>query len=179
MTLKDLLARLDVREGVWDRPDGWLPGPVTKTQRRANSLYRLGSKALRRNAVEAAARWLAEATRDEHPGAVFRLAAAASRMESPNSDWAVRMLVGWAAVLKHRDAVQLAPLLSNRDAMLSVGAWDDPEFTPEILQALRHPRILPALDFRSRTARRSGAPKPPLVGRFRRRVRGAGRSRPA
>ncbi|MCX4546876.1 hypothetical protein [Streptomyces sp. NBC_01565] len=137
MALEVLGAMLAERDGVWDRPDGdWLPGPATEAQRHANSLYRLGSLALRRNELGVAARWLAAATRQQHPGAVLRLAAASSRITSPTSDWCVRNLVGWAAVLGHSDEIRLAPLLSDPGAKVETGDWDDPEFAPEIWLAL-------------------------------------------
>lgn len=137
-TIDELLSMLAKRDGVWDRPDGdWVPGPATEARRHANSLYRLGSRALRRNELPVACAWLAAATREHHPGAVFRLAAASSRLDSHQTEWAVRMLVGWAAVLGHQDAVRLAPLLSGR-ARPSVGdGWEDEEFALELLAVLR------------------------------------------
>ncbi|MFD0352907.1 hypothetical protein ACFVHW_04045 [Streptomyces sp. NPDC127110] len=156
------------RDGVWDMPDGdWVPEGATDAQREANVFYRLGSKALRRDDLDTAARWLVLAMPENHPGAVFRLAAAASRMNSSRTDWAVRILVGLACVLEHGDAVRLRPLLSNRRAPVKAGTWEDPEFAPEILEALRNPRSDSGFGSHwqvVRPAQQAGAYPPTLVG---------------
>ncbi|WP_426368561.1 hypothetical protein [Streptomyces sp. E-08] len=64
----------------WDRPRGDL-GPLdhpssygVEARRKANSLYRLGSKALLRRELAPAVDWLGAAAAAGHPGALFRLA---------------------------------------------------------------------------------------------------------
>lgn len=48
-------------------------------RKRANSLYRIGSRALDRQELQDAANWLGEAASCGHPGALFRLAVVALR----------------------------------------------------------------------------------------------------
>lgn len=73
MTVEVLRSLLAERDGVWNRPDGdWLAGPATEAQRVANSSYRLGSKALCRNELDPALRWLTAATTRSEPSARMR-----------------------------------------------------------------------------------------------------------
>ncbi|MGK5627858.1 IclR family transcriptional regulator domain-containing protein [Streptomyces sp. URMC 123] len=114
--LTALLALLEGRPDFWDRPEGdWgapLPdGDATagckEARSHANSCYRLGSKALRRGELRAAAAWLGEAAAQEHPGAVFRLAVVVHRQCGAEERQAVALLVAEAAELGHGDAQAL------------------------------------------------------------------------
>ncbi|MEU4352340.1 IclR family transcriptional regulator C-terminal domain-containing protein [Streptomyces sp. NPDC023838] len=90
--LADLLAHLAGPSDFWDRPEGDF-GPLsdayelTRGQRaHANSLYRLGSKALARGELRQAADWLGTAAAAGHPGALFRLAALTARVGGGGSE---------------------------------------------------------------------------------------------
>ncbi|MFG2947561.1 hypothetical protein [Streptomyces adustus] len=77
----DLLNDLRGPADFWDRPDGFwgaadgttsLSAAALEDRQDANSAYRLGTKALRRQDPSAARRWFALACSQEHPGAAFR-----------------------------------------------------------------------------------------------------------
>jgi hypothetical protein len=97
----------------WDRPDGEF-GPLAhlyalseKERERANSLYRLGSKALLRNDLRLAVDLLGEAATDGHPGALFRLALAALRAGDEHREEDAWFLIAEAARHGHGDARRL------------------------------------------------------------------------
>ncbi|MEV8628605.1 IclR family transcriptional regulator C-terminal domain-containing protein [Streptomyces sp. NPDC051079] len=96
----------------WDRPAGDF-GPLdhlaplgAEARQRANSLYRLGSKALLRGELAPAVDWLAAAAAAGHPGALFRLAVITLRAGEEWEDDA-RFLLAEAAQLGHGDARRL------------------------------------------------------------------------
>lgn len=108
-----LMNQLTGPPDVWDRPDGdfgpqshLYSGVDTDRRERANSLYRLGSKALRRGELSTAADWLGEAATAGHPGALFRLAVVVLRA---NTGWTqdAWFLVEEAARHGHGDAQRL------------------------------------------------------------------------
>ncbi|MFF0591998.1 hypothetical protein [Streptomyces antibioticus] len=81
-----LLAEFRAPADFWDRPSGdWGTSPTAgpaahalgddERRRDANSAYRLGTKALRREDLETARHWFEIASEQEHPGAAFRLTA--------------------------------------------------------------------------------------------------------
>ncbi|MFE1384252.1 IclR family transcriptional regulator C-terminal domain-containing protein [Streptomyces sp. NPDC058740] len=96
----------------WDRPGGDFGPPNhlstqgTEARQRANSLYRLGSKALLRDELATAVDWLAAAAAAGHPGALFRLAVITLRAGEEWEDDA-RYLLAEAAELGHGDARRL------------------------------------------------------------------------
>lgn len=107
-----LIDRLAGPPDFWDRPDGdfgsltRLYGLDVEERERANSLYRLGSKALGRGELPAAADWLGEAASAGHPGALFRLALVVLRARAGSADDAW-FLVDEAARHGHGDAKRL------------------------------------------------------------------------
>ncbi|MCK8681655.1 IclR family transcriptional regulator domain-containing protein [Streptomyces lichenis] len=114
--LRELRRQLAGEPDFWDRPEGYAvpadpgsPGPSAADQQEANSWYRLGTRALRRNELAAAAGWLGEAAEAGHPGALFRLAVVALRAGGDGGDWAaeVAYLVAEAARHGHGDARRL------------------------------------------------------------------------
>ncbi|MEU6060562.1 IclR family transcriptional regulator C-terminal domain-containing protein [Streptomyces sp. NPDC047097] len=117
--LRELRRQLAGEPDFWDRPEGYAvpaepgsPGPSAADQQEANSWYRLGTRALRRNELAAAAGWLGEAAEAGHPGALFRLAVVALRAGGDGGDggdWAaeVAFLVAEAARHGHGDARRL------------------------------------------------------------------------
>ncbi|MCX4739517.1 ATP-binding protein [Streptomyces antibioticus] len=81
-----LLAEFRAPADFWDRPSGdWGTSPTAgpaahalgddERRRDANSAYRLGTKALRREDLETARHWFEIASEQGHPGAAFRLTA--------------------------------------------------------------------------------------------------------
>ncbi|MFG2986997.1 IclR family transcriptional regulator C-terminal domain-containing protein [Streptomyces sp. NPDC048258] len=153
------MAQLQGPADFWDRPEGdWAgvePGALAgstllEARIHANSCYQLGSRALRRNDLEAATDWLSEAAEHGHPGALFRLAAVVHRVRAPGSQGDVSYLVGEAARLGHGDARVLLAQTSGRPVP-AIGA-QDPEFADEVWSAFR----LGPLPGRS--ARFSGSP---------------------
>lgn len=117
--LARLLDQLAGPYDFWDRPDGYF-GPLTDSYRlcgeeraHANSLYRLGSKALVKGELLRAAQWLGPAAEAGHPGALFRLAVLALR-----SDWDrhddVRFFIAEAARHGHGDARSLLAATAHR-----------------------------------------------------------------
>ncbi|MCG8970227.1 hypothetical protein [Streptomyces sp. CL12-4] len=118
----ELLALMDKLAGppdYWDRPDGDF-GPLSalydldvEEREEANSLYRLGSKALGRNELSTAADWLGSAAAAGHPGALFRLALVALRS---SEDWKDNawFLIAEAARHGHGDAQRLLAASADR-----------------------------------------------------------------
>lgn len=154
--LTDLLAQIAGAPDFWDRPQGdWGLGlvqgsaPVRREERaKANSFYRLGSKALRRGELGAAADLLVQATEHDHPGAFFRLAVVAHRQLGVAGRVEVRFLVAEAARLGHGDALALLAEL-KAEAVGGPGLGQvtvqDPEFTDEVRAALGLPHTLRAV----------------------------------
>ncbi|MFJ6501603.1 hypothetical protein OG280_40980 (plasmid) [Streptomyces virginiae] len=143
--LADLLDRLAGPPDVWDRPDGDF-GPLTDSyglsqeeREHANSMYRLGSKALSRDDLLRAANWLGSAAEAGHPGALFRMAALTARAGGSVDD--VRFLVAEAARHKHGDAERL---LAGTVGRRVSGAWtmQDPEFFDEVRLGMGKPLVL-------------------------------------
>lgn len=103
----------------WDRPEGdfgplaCLYGLDEEGRERANSLYRLGSKALGRGELSTAADWLGEAASAGHPGALFRLALVVLRTGTGRLDDAW-FLVEEAARHGHGDAERLLAASAGR-----------------------------------------------------------------
>ncbi|WP_328765349.1 MULTISPECIES: IclR family transcriptional regulator domain-containing protein [unclassified Streptomyces] len=136
--LAHLLAQLAGPPDHWDRPEGDF-GPLshlyrlTRSERAlANSMYRLGSKALARGELERAVQCLGTAAEAGHPGALFRLAVVTSRTNGPLAE--VRFLVAEAARHGHGDAGRLLAATAGRLA----GALDteDPTYIGELHLAL-------------------------------------------
>jgi hypothetical protein len=103
----------------WDRPDGDF-GPLShlyeldvEARQQANSLYRLGSKALGRDELPTAADCLGSAAAAGHPGALFRLALVALRSDKDWKDNAW-FLVAEAARHGHSDAQRLLASSAGR-----------------------------------------------------------------
>ncbi|MFF9016741.1 IclR family transcriptional regulator C-terminal domain-containing protein [Streptomyces sp. NPDC014870] len=144
--LVELMSRLAGPPDFWDRPDGDL-GPLAEfygtgrqERGRANSLYRLGSKALGRDELTSAAQWLGEAAAVGHPGALFRLAVVALRAGGPWTDDA-GYLVAEAARHGHGDAARLLAALGNRRAAPGAATPldEDTEFFEEVRAGLGVP----------------------------------------
>ncbi|MFF4427212.1 hypothetical protein ACFY04_41890 [Streptomyces sp. NPDC001549] len=143
--LADPLDQLAGPPDFWDRPDGDF-GPLTDShglsqeeREHANSMYRLGSKALSRGELLRAAEWPGSAAEAGHPGALFRMAAVTARAGGPVED--VRFLVAEAARHKHGDAERLlAGTVGGRVG----GAWtmQDPQFFDEVRIGMGKPLVL-------------------------------------
>ncbi|WP_327135857.1 hypothetical protein OG311_37745 (plasmid) [Streptomyces sp. NBC_01343] len=136
--LAHLLAQLAGEPDHWDRPDGDF-GPLshlyalsTGERALANSLYRLGSKALGREEMERAVECLGAAAEAGHPGALFRLAVVTARTNGPLAD--VRFLVAEAARHGHGDAQRLLAATAGRQA--ASPATEDPQYSGELRLAL-------------------------------------------
>ncbi|MDH6565001.1 hypothetical protein M2160_000022 [Streptomyces sp. SAI-117] len=118
----ELLTLMDKLAGppdVWDRPDGDF-GPLSdlyeldvEARQGANSLYRLGSRALERSELSAAADLLGSAAAAGHPGALFRLAVVALRSGKEWTDDAW-FFVAEAARHGHGDAQRLLTASAGR-----------------------------------------------------------------
>ncbi|MGA4960412.1 IclR family transcriptional regulator domain-containing protein [Streptomyces lavendulocolor] len=102
----------------WDRPGGDF-GPLDRlsphgveARQRANSFYRLGSKALLRGELAPAVDWLGVAAAAGHPGALFRLAVITLRA---GHEWEedARFLLVQAADCGHGDAQYLLQAPNN------------------------------------------------------------------
>ncbi|MFF8288843.1 IclR family transcriptional regulator C-terminal domain-containing protein [Streptomyces sp. NPDC016309] len=150
--LTALLEELEGKRDHWDRPDGtWGPaGPAPEDgageeRARVNSLYRLGTKALRRDELSMAADWLGRAAERGHPGALFRLAVVVGRRYGEEGRDDAAYLVAEAARLGHGDARVLLREVTagvrERD-----GTVQDPEFIDEVRAALGRPRAAPLRD---------------------------------
>ncbi|MFC9817895.1 IclR family transcriptional regulator C-terminal domain-containing protein [Streptomyces virginiae] len=143
--LADLLDRLTGPPDVWDRPDGDF-GPLDHSyglsqeeREHANSMYRLGSKALARGDLLPAADLLGSAAEAGHPGGLFRMAALTRRAGGAVDD--VRFLVAEAARHGHADAERL---LAGTVGRRISGTWtmQDPEFFDEVRIGMGKPLIL-------------------------------------
>ncbi|ALO13594.1 hypothetical protein AQF52_8013 [Streptomyces venezuelae] len=110
--LLTLMNQLAGPPDFWDRPDGDFGAQAhlyqlgTERRQRANSHYRLGSKALSRGELSAAADWLGEAASAGHPGALFRLALVVLKANARWTDDAW-FLIEEAARHGHGDAERL------------------------------------------------------------------------
>ncbi len=142
--LAELLGRLTGAPDFWDRPCGDF-GPLTseyalsaEKRAHANSLYRLGTKALAREELESAADWLGAAAEAGHPGALFRLAALTARVRGQGHE-SVRFLVAEAARHGHGDARELLAASAHHASADSPAhsALEDPQFVDEVRAALR------------------------------------------
>ncbi|WP_407284785.1 IclR family transcriptional regulator C-terminal domain-containing protein [Streptomyces sp. BP-8] len=142
--LAELLGRLTGAPDFWDRPCGDF-GPLTseyalsaEKRAHANSLYRLGSKALAREELESAADWLGAAAEAGHPGALFRLAALTTRVRGQGHE-SVRFLVAEAARHGHGDARELLAASAHHASAESPAhsALEDPQFVDEVRAGLR------------------------------------------
>ncbi|MFI8966993.1 IclR family transcriptional regulator C-terminal domain-containing protein [Streptomyces sp. NPDC053493] len=138
--LLTLVTRLSGPPDFWDRPQGNL-GPLTDTYKldseqraRANSLYRLGSKALLRGELATAADLLGEAAAAGHPGALFRLAVVVLRASGEWRDEAW-FLVEEAARHGHGDALRL---LNGTGAHPTGAEGGAPAEDPLFLDEIRH-----------------------------------------
>ncbi|MFC7307077.1 IclR family transcriptional regulator C-terminal domain-containing protein [Streptomyces monticola] len=141
--LVELMSTLTGPADFWDRPDGDFGMPAESVEpdraarQRANSLYRLGSRALGRGDLHDAVSWLGDAVSAGHPGALFRLAVVALRA---GEDWEqdAWFLVAEAARLGHGDAARLVRALGHRrpDAESEVARAEDGEYFDEARQLL-------------------------------------------
>lgn len=146
--LVELMEALTGPPDFWNRPDGDFGAlaeslePDRATRRRANSLYRLGSRALGRSELRDAADWLGEAASCGHPGALFRLVVVALRA---GEDWGdeAKFLVAEAARLGHGDASRLLRALGHRrpdpDPDTDVPQVQDSEYFEEVRELLGIP----------------------------------------
>ncbi|MFD7978786.1 IclR family transcriptional regulator C-terminal domain-containing protein [Streptomyces sp. NPDC059071] len=147
--LLTLMDRLTGPADFWDRPEGdfgplaHLYGLDTEARQRANSLYRLGSKALGRDELATAADWLGAAAAAGHPGALFRLALVALRAGEDWSDNAW-FLIAEAARHGHGDASRLLAARAGRSSSAndSPAAEDEP-FSEEVFNRLGMAHGLP------------------------------------
>ncbi|WP_406187953.1 IclR family transcriptional regulator C-terminal domain-containing protein [Streptomyces sp. NBC_01006] len=136
--LAHLLAQLAGPRDYWDRPEGDF-GPLSHLYRLtpseralANSLYRLGSKALAREEMERAVECLGAAAEAGHPGALFRLAVVTARTNGPLAE--VRFLIAEAARHGHGDAERL--LAANAGRLTATPGTEDPQYAGELRLAL-------------------------------------------
>ncbi|MER6999335.1 IclR family transcriptional regulator C-terminal domain-containing protein [Streptomyces sp. NPDC000410] len=148
--LTELLSRLEGPPDFWDRPRGDWGAPPTgdgevwrEERAHANSCYRLGSKALRRGELSAAADWLGRAGEQEHPGALFRLGVVMHRQCGDDGGEDVLFLVVEAARLGHGDARVLLEERAAGPGYEAAAAGpvtvQDPEFVDEIRAAIGIP----------------------------------------
>ncbi|MDG4860019.1 IclR family transcriptional regulator C-terminal domain-containing protein [Streptomyces sp. T-3] len=141
--LVELMDTLAGPHDFWYRPDGDFGKPAETVEpdrsarQRANSLYRLGSRALARGELREAADWLGEAAAAGHPGALFRLAVVALRA---GEDWCHEawFLIAEAARMGHGDASGLLRAFAHRrpDAEAGPLAVEDAEYFDEARQLL-------------------------------------------
>ncbi|MEU9196585.1 IclR family transcriptional regulator domain-containing protein [Streptomyces hundungensis] len=159
----------------WDRPDGDF-GPLSHTYRlgpdaraQANSLFRLGSKALARDELSTATDWLGQAASAGHPGALFRLAVAALRA---GEDWEqeATFLIAEAARHGHGDARRLLAGTARRPPDAGPVLVEDPRFFDEVRErlgvpeeALLPPASVPARPCDSVTETPEGRPRLVLI----------------
>ncbi|MFJ9472520.1 IclR family transcriptional regulator domain-containing protein [Streptomyces caniferus] len=150
--LVQLMGKLVGPPDFWYRPDGDFGHLANTVQRdgaareRANSLYRIGSRALGRHELQDAANWLGEAASCGHPGALFRLAVVALRA---GDDWKgeAAFLIAEAARLGHGDAARLLRALAHRrpEPQSAKPTVEDAEFFDEARERLgiREEMLLP------------------------------------
>ncbi|MGW2016780.1 IclR family transcriptional regulator domain-containing protein [Streptomyces sp. NPDC001927] len=145
--LRALMNRITGPRDFWDRPDGDF-GPLThlyeldtEARERANSHYRLGSKALGRGELATAADWLGEAASAGHPGALFRLALVVLRAAGQSEEWAdnARFLVIEAARHGHGDARRLLAADAGRTLSSEPTRTEDPPYFEELRRRLGTP----------------------------------------
>ncbi|AJT70108.1 hypothetical protein T261_8516 [Streptomyces lydicus] len=141
--LAELLAHLAGPPDFWDRPGGDF-GPLTavyaltvEERAHANSLYRLGSKALGRDELLPAADWLGAAAEAGHPGALFRMAALTVRAGGDGCE-SVRFLVAEAARHGHGDARALLTAQAGRmvTGQPAYPVIEDPRFFDEVRKGM-------------------------------------------
>ncbi|MEU8543100.1 IclR family transcriptional regulator C-terminal domain-containing protein [Streptomyces sp. NPDC048717] len=137
--LQALVDRLAGPPDFWDRPAGDFgtlasPWPALAVRKRANSLYRLGTKALQRGELLTAADWLGEAATAGHPGALFRLAVVVVRAAATRSDDAW-FLLREAARHGHGDARRLLAAHDGQ-APPPPGQIEDPSFLEDLRRLL-------------------------------------------
>ncbi|MEU6934422.1 IclR family transcriptional regulator C-terminal domain-containing protein [Streptomyces sp. NPDC046374] len=139
----------DEHQDYWDRPEGdWGPAETAPPadeatwwddRAQANTLYVLGSRALRRGELKQAAYWLGRAAEHEHPGALFRLAVIASRIlgtrGTRGTDRTV-FLISEAARCGHADARYLMRRRLGLPPGREKPGGQDPEFYAELADAL-------------------------------------------
>ncbi|BDM74809.1 hypothetical protein HEK616_82960 (plasmid) [Streptomyces nigrescens] len=147
--LAQLLTQLAGPPDPWDRPRGDF-GPLTQhyaltleERAHANSLYRLGSKALGRGELSPATEWLGAAAEAGHPGALFRMAALAARAGSEEAREDVRYLVAEAARHGHGDAHILLEATTSAQTLahLTPADIEDPQFIDEVRESLGLPLL--------------------------------------
>ncbi|MEU9298509.1 IclR family transcriptional regulator C-terminal domain-containing protein [Streptomyces sp. NPDC048266] len=140
--LRTLRRRVLSPSDFWDRPDGCF-GPLDDRysldapgRQQANSMFRLGSKALLRDELAAAADLLGVAAAAGHPGALFRLAVVALRSGAGwrEDAW---FLVAEAARHGHGDARRL--LTPTDGDGMDVDQVEDEVFFEEISAQLGQP----------------------------------------
>ncbi|MFF8833175.1 IclR family transcriptional regulator C-terminal domain-containing protein [Streptomyces sp. NPDC015131] len=145
--LTELLRELEGPRDFWDRPygsgDGGAPDEAEEDRGRANSCYRLGTRALRRDELGAAADWLGRAAEQGHPGALFRLAVVVHRRLGPEGREDAEFLVAEAARCGHGDAGALLRAATGGPVPTGAGDREDPEFADEVREALGLPRAVP------------------------------------
>lgn len=142
--LTDLLLQLEGTRDYWDRPPDMSAqtsaGHMAQDERaQANSFYRLGTKALRRGELAAAADWLGQAAEYSHPGALFRLAVVVYRQFGDEGRDDARFLIAEAARHGHGDAkalLQEATIGLEADVGPPNTAAQDPEFASDVRAAL-------------------------------------------
>lgn len=174
--LTDLLRELEGTGDFWDRPYGTggpaCDGAAEEERALVNSLYRLGTKALRRGELAAAADLLGRAGEQGHPGALFRLAVVVHRRYGDEGREDAEFLVAEAARLGHGDAramleAALAPETAGGTATTTGTTGDhghgiaaqDAEFSGEVRAALG---LSPAAAARSRNPA-GHPPSPPAA----------------
>ncbi|WP_229891335.1 IclR family transcriptional regulator domain-containing protein [Streptomyces lavendofoliae] len=170
--LTALLRELEGAGDFWDRPYGAC-GPVSddtaeEERAMANSLYRLGTKALRRGELATAGDLLGRAGEQGHPGALFRLAVVVHRRFGDEGRDDAEFLVAEAARCGHGDARELLGPGVAAGGAGRVGAAQDPEFADEVRAALgRPPAASPGggRPGRPRDGRADTQPVAPVPGR--------------
>lgn len=143
--LLTLMNQLTGPPDFWDRPDGDF-GPLThlykldaEGRERANSLYRLGSKALGRRELSIAADWLGESASAGHPGALFRLTLVVPRASAGWADDAW-FLIEEAARHGHGDAERLLAAAAGHLPVSGAPLrTEDPSFFEEVRRLLGIP----------------------------------------
>lgn len=144
----------DEHQDYWDRPEGnWgQEGAAPPAEEegwwderaQANTLYVLGSRALRRGELRQAAYWLGRAADHEHPGALFRLAVIARRILGTAGTDRTVFLISEAARFGHGDARALMRRRLGLPEGKERPGGQDPEFYPELAVALGYGDKAPA-----------------------------------
>ncbi|MER7111048.1 IclR family transcriptional regulator domain-containing protein [Streptomyces sp. NPDC000229] len=149
--LTELLQELEGPEDFWDRPHD-VGGPASEDAAEAerslaNSLYRLGTKALRRDELATAADWLGQAAERGHPGALFRLAVVVHRRFGDEGRDDAAFLVAEAARHGHGDARAML-CGTAAGAAEAENPAQDPEFVGEVRTVLGLPHTASSLSER-------------------------------